>query len=478
MNKRLRTVLLCAAVAVGVGAAIYGGLLLFRGGGAVKVFAVQDIGMTDFMDGGTETSGTVKADRLQTVYLTETQQGVEVLVTEGQQVKVGDTLLRYDTTLSDVAVQQAKIEAQKQQAQLDTAKRELEALQKQQPTAPALSDDTPQTVPLLLSGSGTKDDPWYYLWGAEASYDDAFLRSLLPAGAAEGWGVFLVRENNTKGGAVLESWGLHVKDTAGKITFDVYTPHLPSDEPGSNGEKGDTAAELAVKRGKKEQEVKKLTITAQIARVAYEKKQQEADSGTVVSKVSGVVTAVRNVTAVRQSGEAVVEISDGGGLYMEAACSEFDRGSVVLGQKVTIQSWENNGTYEGIVTTIGSEPVSGDSYYGGAAASYYPLTVQVDSSAKLREEESVRVLYQGVSGGLYLDNAFILSENGKSVVYVRSAEGRLEQRTVQTGKSAWGSYTQIRGGLTAEDFIAFPYGRNVRAGAKTAESTPDQLYSY
>ena len=49
---------------------------------------------------------------------------------------------------------------------------------------------------------------------------------------------------------------------------------------------------------------------------------------------------------------------------------------------------------------------------------------------------------------------------------------------VQTGKVVWDSYTQIRGGLTQEDYVAFPYGRDVVSGAKTEEATVDALYSW
>ena len=37
-------------------------------------------------------------------------------------------------------------------------------------------------------------------------------------------------------------------------------------------------------------------------------------------------------------------------------------------------------------------------------------------------------------------------------------------------------YTQIRGGLTVDDYVAFPYGRDVKPGAATVEATADQLY--
>ena len=48
---------------------------------------------------------------------------------------------------------------------------------------------------------------------------------------------------------------------------------------------------------------------------------------------------------------------------------------------------------------------------------------------------------------------------------------RLEKREISIGKDLWGSYYEIYGGVTAEDLIAFPYGKNVTEGAKTKQGT-------
>ena len=71
----------------------------------------------------------------------------------------------------------------------------------------------------------------------------------------------------------------------------------------------------------------------------------------------------------------------------------------------------------------------------------------------------------------------IRTEEGRSYLYVLGEDGRLEKRFVTTGKSLWGSYTEILEGLTAEDYLAFPYGKNVRDGvqAVTCEDL-SQLY--
>ena len=80
--------------------------------------------------------------------------------------------------------------------------------------------------------------------------------------------------------------------------------------------------------------------------------------------------------------------------------------------------------------------------------------------------------------GIYLDKAFVRMENGKHYVYVQGADGRLEKRTIKVGKLLWGNYYEILSELTAEDYLAFPYGKNVKPGAITEESDISTLYRF
>ena len=99
----------------------------------------------------------------------------------------------------------------------------------------------------------------------------------------------------------------------------------------------------------------------------------------------------------------------------------------------------------------------------------------------VREGEYVNITYNpfgSSASGVYLQNMFILREGGGSFVYVRDANGKLEKRAGATGRSLGGSYTQINGGLTGEEYIAFPYGNNIRAGAKTEISDVASFYNY
>ena len=81
----------------------------------VNVYPFQYIGMTEYWGDSQESYGPVTTDRIQTVYLSDTQTITEVLVSQGDTVKKGDVLLRYDTTLSDIAMEREHLQVEKLQ---------------------------------------------------------------------------------------------------------------------------------------------------------------------------------------------------------------------------------------------------------------------------------------------------------------------------------------------------------------------------
>ena len=178
--------------------------------------------------------------------------------------------------------------------------------------------------------------------------------------------------------------------------------------------------------------------------------------------------------------EPIIKVSAGGGFYVEGTVSELDRDSLVIGQEVTVNDWYTGMVYTGKIESLGDYP-SADGYWNGMGnptASYYPFRVFVEESADLQSGSYVSIIFAAGSAeqGVYLENPFIRTENGRSYVWVRGEDGLLEQRFVTTGKSLWGSYTQILEGLSGEDYLAFPYGKNLKDGAETVESDLSALY--
>ena len=180
----------------------------------------------------------------------------------------------------------------------------------------------------------------------------------------------------------------------------------------------------------------------------------------------------------------MVELSGGGGYYVTGTLSEMDLGSVKIGDTVQISSWRTGVACEGEIVSIDDYPTQNGSNWGdgNSNVSYYPFKVFVSEDANLQANDYVEMQYQksaeaDSADSLYLQSFLLRSENGKSYVMVRDENDKLEKRWVQTGRDLWGSYTQIRGGLTLEDYVAFPYGRDVVEGAHTKEATADQLYN-
>ena len=243
-------------------------------------------------------------------------------------------------------------------------------------------------------------------------------------------------------------------------------------------------AELLRMQNDKLREIQEAETSIKMAELDLRKKQTEASDGSVYSQLDGVVKTVRSPGDAAANNEAVVEVSAGGGYYVTGTVSELQLDTVKVGQTVNISSRMTGAACTGEVVEISTYPTDGDSYGGDGNpnVSYYPFKVFVSEDQQLQEGESVSISYQAVSdsdgSSLYLENMYVRTENGKSYVMARGENGKLEQRWVQTGKVVWDSYTQIRGGLTPEDYVAFPYGRDVVSGAKTEEATVDALYSW
>ena len=69
---------------------------------------------------------------------------------------------------------------------------------------------------------------------------------------------------------------------------------------------------------------------------------------------------------------------------------------------------------------------------------------------------------------------YVKKEDNRYFVYARNQQtGLLEKRYVTIGKSLYGSYYQIKSGLTNDDMIAVPFGKTVKEGVKTTSEYGD-----
>lgn len=245
---------------------------------------------------------------------------------------------------------------------------------------------------------------------------------------------------------------------------------------------GMTAAEIAKLCREQEKKIKDLTADAVITQSEYNLMLREFSDGSIRATLDGVVVGLLTEEEARQNKLPMLKVSGGGGFYVRGSVSELEKDKLKIGQEVSINDWNTGMMYTGTVESIGDFPIQDEGWngMGNPNASYYPFRVFIDGTADLQEGSYVSVTYSAAEAenGIYLENPFLRTDDGEPYVYVRGKNGKLEKRTVTTGKSLWGSYTEIRSGLTADDYVAFPYGKNVKPGAATVESDLSALYGY
>lgn len=120
----------------------------------VRVYKVSDVAQTDYWADEQSSYGTVASDQIQNVFLTNTQSVSKVFVQKGQQVKAGDPLIAYDTTLSQINIEKAENDLNQQKRTLDLARKELAKMQKTKPV-----DERKVVTPSPVTEDGEEEQP-------------------------------------------------------------------------------------------------------------------------------------------------------------------------------------------------------------------------------------------------------------------------------------------------------------------------------
>lgn len=135
-KKSLKAIVI-SGVSLLLAAAIVVGVLWYLGHRSDPVKVAPRVMFMGWLSNESTQSGNVTADNLQKIYASDTQTVTALLVQEGQTVKKGDPLFRYDTTLSDIQVERQEIAVKQDDLNLNKAKKDLG---QHQPPAPLCAD--------------------------------------------------------------------------------------------------------------------------------------------------------------------------------------------------------------------------------------------------------------------------------------------------------------------------------------------------
>ncbi len=344
------------------------------------------------------------------------------------------------------------------------------------PTLPNLPDLTPplpivtpekETNPAPLTGEGTNEKPYLFMWNEHKEYEKEFIQNLIDRAGSdktEVIAIFMIRENGTLTGNLQTASKIKFTKKENDYAFSILHTYTSENDPlypnGINSEENSndesqpeeplpevgpiyTATELKRMVMEKENEISEISLNIKIAKSEYNKQKSELENTTIYSKLDGVVKNVLNIDDENLSTKPILVVSSGGGYLVQGRIGEFDLDNIKIGQKVEVQSFENGTFAEGTVEKISTYPLTGFYYTGtgNSNVSYYPYTIRIGEDANFKEGEYVMlklVSEQPKTNSFYMASAFILSENGKNYAYVAGENNRLEKREVKIGKNMYG----------------------------------------
>ena len=508
--KKTIAILLCCCLVVG---AAGGGVFWYvRSRANSSPVEVEPASMYTTMDWGSEnySSGIATSDYVQEIYAEADKIIKEIPVQEGQEVHVGDVLVQYETTRMELNVERCKNEQQQLEYELGQSRQELTRLQSLKPYVPEPEPEPvpePEPEPLpentyeahdvmdaaaageYFAGSGTSEDPYRYLCTSECRFDSAYLASLCSAlkeadtgedesreeGPAPAAVRFEVHEEDNEHGRLLYAW--EIDGTTGAMRFlpeetmpepePVPEPEIPAEEP----EEQYTQEELKDMISAKEEEITNLEYSIKQAQLSLETAQKELEDACVVSRIDGVVKTLTDVDSVIGTDNPFLVVSGENGFYLQGTLNESMLGQISVGDVVTAYSYETGSYYDARIIEISDYPEDVSEYFygGNPNTSNYAFLAQIEEADGLRNgmwlDITMTLGDDSAGESLFLWKAYILSDDGEKYIYKVGEDGRLKKQTVRTGKTLYGDYIEIKSGLSEEDLIAFPYGKNVRDGA-------------
>ena len=385
-------------------------------------------------------------------------------------------------------------------------------------------DITLETIPgqkienaIPYKGTGTKEDPYYYLCKKDVKIQGAFLNQIAGYGTSNTkekepvYCILEVRDKDDKDGFLIAALCLD----GSKITqlaapekwylthLGTYTeeePQIPDEEnpDGDDGEEfpddwdfmeeipqddiieGYTQDELNKAITEKKKEIKTAELDIRGSSLKIQNVEKKLENQTVESILNGVVKKVGDPGKGEVDGEAFLVVESSEGSYVKGLADEYQLQQLQPGSVLTGFSYESGLPIEAEVKEISNFPSSNNMYGYGREVSYYPFTAYIKNSDGLKNMEGVSLDLPSETenpAGLYISKEYVRNKDGKDFVYVEGKDHRLERRNVQVGKNFYGSMLEIKNGLTEEDHIAFPYGKKVKEGVKVRRAAIEDLYS-
>lgn len=241
-----------------------------------------------------------------------------------------------------------------------------------------------------------------------------------------------------------------------------------------------TREELKNQIAQKEQEIKTMQTQYEIAQVKLQIEEMQNSTGEVLANFDGIVKTVITADEAASSGDPVIVVSAADGYLVESQIGELAMSTVKVGDTVSMYCYDTGMNYDGTITDISTFPADGYTNYNGKLETYYPIKIALNDTTDVSQymymEITLNSSSEDTGNGFYLSKAFMKQE-GSNYYVMKDVDGKLQKTYIKVGNKTSGDSVLVLGGLTMQDYIAFPYLDEAVEGVKTVQKTTDDLYN-
>lgn len=227
-----------------------------------------------------------------------------------------------------------------------------------------------------------------------------------------------------------------------------------------------------------------LQIQMKESSLNIDKLEKKVNKKVVYSRLDGIVASAGN-SGNGTLGQAYMVIKSKEGYYVKGSVSELMLDQLQVGTVLDCMSYMA-GNFEATVMEVADYPTADDNgYYSSDQnpnVSYYSFSASIENQdMAMSDGDWLQISLRNETSGqdkLVIPKAFVRSENGNSYVMV-DENGILRKRYISVGENVdFGYSVVIKAGLSREEYIAFPYGKNTVDGAKTKKGTVNDMYGF
>ncbi len=402
----------------------------------------------------------------------------EFKVKKGDRVKKGDILIAYDTTQKSAELEQKTLDARSVELELQRAQEEKNRLNSvRQTTVGELEAEeeaaraAAEEAERIANGEPPVEEEEEENADGEEEADDE-PEEPEPEDPALQEVVFVAPDGETFSTVELRKAKLEIENNLRSLTTDM----------------AEANAELAAAQKAVDESVERATLDGVVSMID--------ESVVGVGIVSLDQPADQQPAAAISEGAQILQVSTFEGMFVNSAINEWMTGRIKTGSTIYVRNWDNDKVYPAKVVMISkyaSDAAKSQFSTEDSMDSYYPLTALIEQdNVKFSDGDNAEVSFvkpddyvqsedekdeeEDDEYPIYLYKAFVVSEGNDRFVYKEDKEGKLKKQKIDVEGQETDTYI-VNGGISSEDYIAFPFGDNIREGANVVEGSIDELYA-